>query len=378
MSVSIKEVATRQDMEAFVRFPHTLYDKNPFWAPSLIKDELHTLNPLLNPAFDNNRAKLWLAYRDGKIAGRIAGIMNHKHQQKSRRTYARFGWIDFIDDFDVSGMLLSTVEKWAMKHRMKAVYGPLGFTDFDPEGLLINGYDKPGVMSTIYNFPYYIEHLLHHAYQKDLSWTEYEVEIPFSVPERISRLARYVEERNNLQVMHFENTSELLGCIDEIFRLINKSYKNLQGLSRLGDRDVNFYLDQIFSFIDPDFISIIADSNERIVAFAITMPSLTSALRKSGGKLFPFGWFYFYQAFKRNSTADLYLMAIHPDLRNKGVSAVLVDDLIRKFNKHRITRAVTHPIFEKNDGMLNFWKHFRSAEFRKRCCFVKELTAVTS
>jgi GNAT superfamily N-acetyltransferase len=373
MNVSVKEVVTREDMEAFVHLPHIIYENNPFWVPALTKDELHTLDPLLNPAFDNCRSKMWLAYREGKIVGRIAGIMNHKHHQKSRRTFARFGWIDFVDDLDVSGMLLSTVEAWALKHRMRAVYGPLGFTDFDPEGLLVEGYDKPGLKSTIYNYPYYIEHLLHHGYHKDLCWVEYEVDIPSSVPERILRLSNYVKERHELSVMQFESASELSDNIDEVFQLINKAYSNLQGFVQIGERDMNFYLDQIFSFIDPDFISVVTDKNERIVAIAISMPSLTNALKKCRGKLFPFGWFHVYRAFKRNSSADLYLMAIHPALKNKGVSAILVEDLMGKFNKRRITKAFTHPISEKNDGMIHFWKHFTSTEFRRRCCFVKEL-----
>jgi GNAT superfamily N-acetyltransferase len=373
MSVSIKEVISREDMEIFVRFPHTLYDASPFWVPPLIKDELQTLNPLFNPAFESCRAKFWLAYRDGVVAGRIAGIINDNFLKKWRKPYARFGWIDFVDDYDVSGQLLSTVENWASAHTMKAVHGPLGFTDFDPEGLLVEGYDKPGVMTTIYNYPYYVDHLIRHAYHKDAGWVEYEVEIPYSVPDRIQKISGYVKERYKLEVLQADHASDLLPYAHGIFDLINKAYKNLYGVVHLGERQINFYLDQFFSFIDPDFISIVLNQENEVVSFAVAMPSLTKALKKSGGKLFPFGWYYFYQAFKRNSVADLYLIAVHPSLQKKGVSALLIEDLIKKFNKHRITRAYTHPILEKNEPMQNFWKQFASSEFRRRCCFIKPL-----
>lgn len=374
MSVEIKEVLTRRELNSFVSFPHSLYKKCPYWIPSLIKDELITLNRQKNPAFDNCEAKLWLAYRDNQIVGRIAGIINNDYLRKWKNAFARFGWFDFIDDQEVSGALLHVVEEWAAKNGMKAVHGPLGFTDFDPEGLLLEGFDKPGVMTTIYNFPYYPEHLSTNNYRPDVVWIEFEVDVPQTVPERVQRMADVCRERYGLHALHVRYAGDLLPYARDVFHLVNKTYSHLYGVVDLRERQIDFYLDQFFTFIDPDFCSIIVDQKDKVVAFAIAMPSLSDALKKSGGRIFPFGWFHFYRAFRKNHVADLYLIAVHPALRKKGVTGLIIEDLVHKFRRRNITTAYTHPILEQNGAMVNFWKQFRRTEFRKRGCFIKRLS----
>ncbi len=371
MGVTVKEVVTREEMDVFVRFPHLLYNENPYWVPAIVSDEVHTLSPRMNPAYENCRAHLWLAYRNGEVTGRIAGII--EKTGRGKKSFARFGWIDFIDDYEVSGALLATVEAWASKHALRRIRGPMGFTAFDPEGMLIEGFDRRGLMSTIYNFPYYVDHLRHHAYRRDASWIEYEVDIPLAVPERIVTLSQYVTRRYGLAVAQVQQPPELLDYAEGIFRLIKKVAGGRAETGFIGERQLNFVLDQFFTFIDPDFVSIVVDKDNRVQAFAMSMPSLTDALRKSGGKIFPFGWYHFYKAFRRNSVADLYLMAVDPSRQNQGLSALLIEDLILKFNKHRIKKAYTHPISESNLTLLQFWKKFGPVEFRRRCCFTKAI-----
>jgi GNAT superfamily N-acetyltransferase len=373
MSVEIKEVTSKSDLHAFVKFPHTLYKKNPYWIPPLVKDELITLNKQKNPAFENCDAKLWLAYKDGKLVGRIAGIINKDFLRKWKNAYARFGWVDFIDDPEVSAALFTTVEDWAATYHMKAVHGPLGFTDFDPEGLLLEGFDKTSVMTTIYNFPYYTDHLEKNNYVADVKWVEFEVEIPRTPPERIQRMANVCRDRYDLHALQAKQPGDLLPYARDVFHLVNQTYSHLYGVVDLRERQIDFYLDQFFTFIDPDFTSIILNKSNEVVAFAIAMPSLSKALKKSNGKIFPLGWFYLYQAFRNNTVADLYLIAVHPALRKKGITGLIIEDLIHKFRRRKISKAYTHPILEHNGAMVNFWKQFQRTEFRKRGCFIKRL-----
>jgi len=375
-NVQVKEALSRQEMKQFVKFPFALYANNPNWVPPLISDEMATLDRHKNPAFINCETKYWMAYINGNIVGRIAGIINRSYIEKWGNKYTRFGWLDFIDDEAVSGALIETVENWALEMKMEAVHGPLGFTDFDPEGILVHGFDELASMTTIYNFPYYPIHLEKLGYRKDVDWLEYEIKIPEKIPERIELFSIIVEKRYNLRSLKVSSSRGLLPYAQNIFDLLNTAYKGLYGVVKLNKEQVDLYIKQYFTFIRPDYVSVILDTNNKVAAFAISIPSLSKALQKANGKLWPFGFFYFYKAFKRNEVADLYLVAVRPDLQGKGVNSMLIRDLATTFIKEGILKAITHPALEKNNKVLALWKDFETRLIKRRRCYIKIITGI--
>lgn len=372
MDITIKEVTSKKDLKAFVRFPFTLYAGNQYWVPGLLSDEEALFDPEKNPSFETCSAKLWLAYNDNKVVGRIAGIINETYIKKWGNRYARFGWLDLIDNNDVAAALINKVESWAREHNMTAVHGPMGFTDFDSEGLLIEGFDKPGTMSTIYNFSYYPKYLEQLGYAKDVDWVEYEINIPARTPDRVRKFSELSAQRYGLHVLKVKKASELLPYAKEVFHLINASYSHLYGVVPLSDKQIETYTKQYFGFIRHDFVSFILQG-DTLVAFAIGMPSLSDALRKANGRLFPFGFYHLYRALQKNDLADLFLVAVRPDFQSKGVSSLLMNDLCEKLTRNNVYRAIAHPILEGNERMNNFWKNFDKKIVRKRRCYLKHL-----
>ncbi len=372
MEIIVREVSSKKEFDVFITFPNSLYARHPYWVPPLISDEKSTLSPNKNPAFEYCEATYWLAYKNNKVVGRIAGIINHAAITKSGDRYARFGWFDFIDDSSVCKALLLTFEVWALKKGMVAAQGPLGFTDFDPEGMLVEGFDKLGTMTTLFNFPYYPQYLEKFHYKKDVDWIEFEVLIPAVIPPRVVKLADAAATKYNLQILEARTSRELLPYASGVFDLINKSYANLYGVVPLSVKQIEAYTNQYFSFISPAYVSLVL-RNGSVAAFAIAIPSLSKALQKAKGKLFPLGIFYLYQALKQNNVADLYLIGIHPELQGKGVTALLIKDLCEKLRKRHITAAITHPILEKNSRMISFWKDYENRFYKRRRCYIKFL-----
>jgi GNAT superfamily N-acetyltransferase len=372
MEIMVREVSSKKDFETFITFPNCLYARNPYWVPPLLADEKATLSPNKNPAFEYCEATYWLAYIDSKPVGRIAGIINHAFIAKSGDRYARFGWFDFIDDSDVCKALLNALEGWALKKGMIAVHGPLGFTDFDAEGMLVDGFDKLGTMTTLYNFPYYPRYLEKFHYKKDVDWIEFEVLIPAVIPARVVKLADAATAKYNLQILDVRRSRELLPYASGLFGLINQSFANLYGVVPLSAKQIEAYTNQYFSFISPSYVSLVLRQGS-VVAFAIAIPSLSKALQKAKGKLFPAGIFYLYHALKQNTVADLYLIGIHPQLQGKGITALLIQDLSKKLRKKNIATAITHPILENNSRMISFWKDYENRFYKRRRCYIKFL-----
>ncbi len=372
MGIQIREVRTKKELKQFALFPNSLYANNPFWLPSLLSNEVSTLSENQNPAFRYCKAKYWLAHNDGKIVGRIAGIINHAFIKKWGKRYARFGWFDFIDDITVSKALLDTVEQWALEEKMHAIHGPFGFTDFDPEGMLIDGFQRIGTMTTIYNYPYYPDHLEALKYVKDVDWVEYEIEIPETISESLTCKANQVAQQLNLHILKVATSRKLMPYVPGVFELTNKSYSHLYGVVPLSKDQVNAYTNQFFPFIHPKYVSIVLE-NDLVVAFAIAIPSLSKALQKSKGRLLPFGFFHLYKALHWNDQVDLYLIAVRPDLQNKGVTSILINDLNQKFIDQHISKAITHPILEQNGKMISFWKGYQKTLIRRRRCYIKNL-----
>lgn len=374
MPVEIKEIVTRSGLKEFVRFPLNLYHGNPYYVPLLNSDEMNTLRRDKNPAFDHCQARYWMAYKNGKPAGRVAGILNRLHLQRWGQYYLRFGWLDFIDDVEVSAALIGQVEKWAAELEMNAVHGPLGFTDMDREAMLVEGFDQPGTMASIYNYPYYPEHLERLGYIKDVDWVEYKILVPDQPVEKISKMSEIVQKRCKLHLAEFRNKKELLKYVGQIFDLLNEAYLPLYGVVPLTTKQIETYVDQYFGFINPDFVPVVLDENDRMVAFGITMPSLSHALQKANGNLFPFGLFHLLNALKRNDRGDLYLVAVLPEFQGRGVNAILVDRMIKVFKKFGIRQVETNPELESNVLVQGQWKYFETSQHKRRRVYIKSLS----
>jgi len=373
MGIEIKEVLGRGDLKKFVKFPCKLYEGNKYWVPPLLFDEMNTLRSDKNPAFEFCEAKYWLAYRNGEIAGRIAAIINQKYVEKWGNKYLRFGWIDFIDDEQVSNALLEAVENWAKSKGMTAVHGPLGFTDMDNEGTLIEGFEELGTLATIYNYPYYPKHLERFGYKKDADWIEFAVKPPQKIPEIIERIAERTKGKNNLTVLKIKKAKELLPYANEIFEVLNNAYKDLYGFVQLSEKQIDMYVKQYFGFIRPEYVPVVLDSKGKVAAFGITMPSLSRALQKARGRLFPLGFYYILRAMRKNDRADLYLVAVRPDLQDKGVNAVLMHEMNKTFLKEKILEVETNPELETNLKVQAQWKLMEKRQHKRRRCYIKHL-----
>jgi GNAT superfamily N-acetyltransferase len=373
MTVTVREVSSKRDLNDFVRFPHLLYGSCAQWVPPLHFDELNTLNSTTNPSFEFCRAKYWLAYRDGKPVARIAGIINDRYIELTGNRYARFGWIDFIDDNEVSTALFDTVESWARTNGMTGIQGPLGFSDFDKEGMLVEGFDEMGTMVGIYNYPYYPVHLERHGYRKEADWLEFRITLTRPAYEKIERLAAIVEKRCKLSLLPLRRAKDILPRAKEIFQLINLCYKDLYCFVPLSEKQVEYYTKQYFSFVRPEFVPILQDTSGRIVAFGITIPSLSLALRKANGKLFPFGFLHLLGALKKNDKADLMLIAIHPDYQGKGLNAIIMREAYKVYEKNHIGVVEACPQLETNQRVLTLWEHFNAQQHKRRRSFIKML-----
>lgn len=373
MSVEIREVTSLAQLRAFIRFPRSLYKGSPYYVPPLVMDDLNTLRKDKNPAFEQSEAKYWLAYRDGEIVGRVAAIHNRKHIEKWNQPYLRFGWLDFVDDPFVVDALMGQVETWASQLGLKAVHGPLGFTDMDREGMLVEGFAEVGTLATNYNHPYYPAHLERLGYAKDTDWVEYQINLPGEVDERVRKATEIVMKRYNLRLLKFKNKNELHQWAMEVFHLLDAEYEQLYGTVPMSDRQKQGYIDQYFGFAIPDFIPCVVDAEDKLVAVGIAMPSFSRALQKSRGELFPFGFLHFLRAMQKNELADLYLVAIRSDYQGKGVNALLMFQLIEAMRKFGIQKVESNPELETNDAVRSQWKNFDARQHKRRRCYIKHL-----
>ena len=371
MQIEIREVVDYRGLKAFIRFPHTLYRGHACWVPSLDADEWNTLHWKKNPAMDHCEVRYFMAYRGGRAVGRIAGILNRLHMETWKEPYARFGWFDFIDDPAVSQALLSAVEAWAKARGLTAVHGPLGFTDMDREGMLIEGFGELSTLATLYNPPYYPQHLALHGYVKDIDWIEYEMAVPATPNESIARVADIARRRFKLTLLRPKNKKDLLAHARELFVLLNQAYAHLYGFVPLTDAQMNAYVKQYFSFIKPEFVPMLLDADGRLAAFGVTMPSLSKALQRSHGRLFPFGVFHLLWAMRKNDRADLYLVAVRPEFQGKGVNAILINEMNQVYNRLGITKVESNPELETNTQVQSQWKYFDKRQHRRRRCFIR-------
>jgi len=369
--IIIEEMRGTRGLRKFIDYPYHLYQNAANWVPALRMEEMNTFHPKKNPAYAFSQAKFWMAFRDGQPVGRIAGIVNQRHIEKWGQRYARFGWFDFIDDPSVSSALIKTVADWAKSQGLTALHGPLGFTDLDREGMLIEGFDEMGTLATHFNYPYYQKHLEAVGFAKDTDWVEYEIIIPERLPEKIIKLAEALQKRYGLRLVEFKRKKDLLKYADAVFELLDDAYSHLYGTTPLSREQVQFYIDQYFGLVNLDFVPVIVDENDDLVAFGITFPSLSAALRKAKGRILPFGFIPLLRALRRNDKGDLYLVAIKHEYQGKGINAILMVRMIEVFNQFGITRAESNPELEDNLNVRTQWKHFEHRQHKRRRVFIK-------
>ena len=374
MNVTIQEVVSRKDLRRFVHFPNEFYKDNPYYVPTLESGDRDLLNPKKNHAFEFCEGKYWLALDDdGKIVGRIAGIINRQYNKKTGVDYARFGFMDFVDDDTVVDALFDTVEAWAREKGMKVMNGPLGFLEFDASGVLVAGFDELPTAYGKYNFPYYEPQLLRRGYVKDTDWVEYQILMPDDIEEWFNRPARLVAARYHLHQADISTKKKMVSYFPACARVLNETYRNIHGFSELTEGQVDDLMKQFVPNLNPDFVSIILDENEEVVAFGISIPSLSKAMQKCHGKLFPFGFRHILHALKHNDTADLLLIGISDKYKNKGLNAMIFDRVSHAIHGYGIKYLESTRELEDNNGVQNMWNRFENRLHKRARCYIKDL-----
>lgn len=377
MSVEIKKVTTQSELKRFIRFNYEFYKDNPYSVPDLYDDMLNTFSPKKNAAFEFCEADYFLALRDGKIVGRVAAIINRRANETWNRKTVRFGWIDFIDDMEVSTALIDTVKQWGKERGMTEIEGPLGFTDMDAEGMLVEGFDQLSTMATIYNYPYYPQHMERLGLSKSADWVEMKIYVPDAIPEKHRRISEIIAKRYNLHTRKLKSKKEVRqsGVAHDIFRLINDAYTPLFGYSRMTERQIDQYVKMYVPVLDLRMVSIVENEQNEIVAVGISMASLSRALQKAKGRLLPFGWYHLLKAlmWKRPKVLDLLLVAVRPDYQGKGVNALLFTDLIPVYKELGFEYAESNPELEMNEKVQNQWQYFKTEQHKRRRCFKADI-----
>ena len=376
MSVIIKTVSNKSELKTFVRFANKLYKGNEYYVPSMPLDDMNTLTKEGNAAFEFCDCELYLAYKDNELVGRVAAIVNYKANAAWNVEQVRFGWIDFVDDIEVSKALLDAVAEFGRSKGMKQIVGPLGFTDFDPEGMLVEGYDRLSTMALIYNYPYYPEHLKQLGYIKETGWVEYRITLPEQLPEKHIQFAEIIKEKYNLRVLKKTKRQirkENYG--QKIFELINQTYCVLYGYSLLSPKQIEQYVDSYLGIVDMKMLTFVENAEGELIGAGITIPSMSEALQKCNGEIFPFGWWHLLKAmyWKKPDTLDMLLIGVRPDYQNKGVNSLLFCDLFQNYQKLGFKYAETNANLETNAKVQAMWTPFEKEQHKKRCVFGKEL-----
>ena len=373
--VTIKKIEPkRSELKKFVKFQIELYKGNDYYVPPLIMDDIDTIDPKKNPAFEFCEAQSFMAFRDNKPVGRVTAIINRNANKKFNEKSVRFEFIDFIDDTEVVDALIAAVEEWGRERGMNRIVGPLGFSDMDPEGMLIFGFEEMGTMATIYNYPYYQTHMERLGFVKETDYVEYRIKVPSSIPEKYKRVADIVQRRLNLNVVKLKSRKELKERYGKaIFDLINEAYANLYGFCSITPKQVDHYIGIYLGILRLDNICLITDANDNLISVGISMPSMSQALRRSGGKLFPFGWWYILQGLNgKTNVVDLLLVAVKPEYQNKGFNALLFSTMIPSFIANGYEYAETNVELEDNESVQKQWEMFERRLHRRRRVWFKE------
>lgn len=374
MKTTIQEVKTQRELRQFVHFPNALYKDNPYYVPTLERGDLAVLDPKKNHAFAFCEGKYWLALDEQRhIVGRIAGIINRQYNEKTGTPYARFGFMDFVDDDEVVDALFDTVETWAREKGMKVMNGPLGFLEFDASGVLVAGFDELPTAYGKYNHPYYETQLLRRGYAKDTDWVEYSIKMPDNIEEWFRRPAGLVAQRYHLHQATIDTKKQMVDYFPQCIPVLNETYHNLHGFSELTKEQVDDLIAQFVPNLNTDFVSIILNEKDEVVAFGISMPSLSRAMQKCHGKIFPFGWMHILHAIRHNDTLDLLLIGIKEEYQGKGLNAMIFDKVAPSIRKYGIKYLETTRELEENNSVQNMWNRFETRLHKRARCYIKEL-----
>ena len=376
MAIIIKKVSSKKELKTFIRFNYELYKGNPYSVPDLYDDMLGTFSPKRNAAFEFCEADYFLAYNNNKVVGRVAAIINKRANETWNKKEVRFGWIDFIDDIEVSEALLDTVARWGKERGMEAMVGPLGFTDMDAEGMLIEGFDQLSTMSTIYNFPYYPQHLEKLGFEKEADWVEFKLTVPDKLPEKFVRISEIILQKYKLRIKKLKRKEiKTKNYGQKIFDLINEAYAPLYGYSKMTQRQIDQYIKMYLPLIDLRMVSLVEDENGELVAVGISMPSLSEALQKAKGKMLPFGWYHLLKALfiKKPQVLDLLLVGVKPEYQSKGVNALLFYDLVPIYQQMGFKYGESNPELELNKKVQSQWSAFESVQHKRRRAYKKML-----
>lgn len=364
-------------MERFIRFNYELYKGNPYSVPDLYDDMLNTFSKTKNAAFEFCEADYFLAYKEGRLVGRIAAIINHKANDTWGKKEVRFGWVDFVDDAEVSQALFDAVAEWGHQRGMTHLQGPLGFTDFDAEGMLVEGFDQLSTMATIYNYPYYPQHMERMGFAKDVDWVEFKIYVPEAIPDKYRRIAELIQRKYNLKIKKFTSARDIREQYGQaIFQLMNEAYSPLYGYSALSQRQIDQYVKMYLPILDLRMVTLVTDADDNLVAVGISMPSLAEALQRAHGRLLPWGWYHLLKTLilkKYPKMLDLLLVAVKPEYQNKGVNALLFADLIPVFQQLGFEYAESNPELEANGKVQAQWDYFKTEQHKRRRCYIKPL-----
>ena len=373
MKVIVKEVNSKKDLKKWVIFPNKLYKDNKYYVPFLINDEMHTFTKK-NPAYEFCETKLFLAYKNNKIVGRIAALVNNAYNKKWNKSAMRFTRFDFIDDYEVSSALFNEVIKWAKEKELTHIMGPIGFTDLDHEGMLVEGYDELNMSITFYNYPYYLEHMEKLGLVKDIDWVEYQLIVPKENDPRFSKIADHLTERNGYQLVVYKERKDLLNDAYNAFKVIDEAFAKLYGTVPLTDKIINKTISDYIPIVNLKYICSVKDKNNEIVGFAILVPSIAKALKKSNGKILPLGIFRMLKALKgKNDTLEMFLIGVKPEYQMKGLPAIIINHITKICIENNIRICETGPELETNSEIQSLWKTFEVRNHKRRRCFIKEL-----
>ena len=376
--ISIKKVTSKKEMKQFVKFPFSLYKNNKYWVPPIIKDEVDNFDPKKNPVFKNAEAQFFIALRNDKIVGRVAAIINWYEVEKQQIKKMRFGWFDVIDDIEVTKVLLNKVKEIGLKNNLEYIEGPVGFNNLDKTGVLIDGFDHLGTMITWYNHPYYKDHLEQLGFVKEKEYLENKFKFKNVDGVYFERISNIIKRRFKLKALDFTKTKDIMPYVDDMFNVFSASYSKLSTFVPISDAQIEFFKKKYIGFINPEYIKFVVDDANKIVAFAIVMPSFSEALQKAKGKLFPFGIFHLLRARKRAKDVTFYLIGVHPDYQNKGVHAIIFDQYTKTFKTKGIENCIRTPELEDNEAIYKLWKDFNPVTHKRRRTYKKSIQLAVS
>lgn len=371
MGITIVQAQSKAELKEFVKFPFALYKGNNYWVPPIKSDELKSLQPTTNPAYEFCEAAFWLAKKDGKTVGRIGAIINKAANEKTGEQLARLTRLEFEDDTAISKALLEQAENWAKEKGMKGVHGPLGFTNLDHQAVQIEGFDYLPSVASEYHMPYYQKHIEALGYEKEIDWVEFRLKVLDEIPEKAVKLNELIKKRYNLSVVSFNNKEEMRPYAMKVFKLLNEAFDELFSFVKMPEKLLQFYIDKYFNILNPKFVKVVEDEHKNMIGFIVSLPSLSKAMQKAKGNIFPFGWYHIMQALKHPTEADLLLTGIHPDWQAQGVSALLITELQQIMIAHGVKWVETTGMIETNEKAINHWKNYEHIQHKRKRCYKK-------